>query len=100
MQYPAPNEVERSLKLFAEELGDTTDAPFRVDMVARYGGKPPVYTVTIRCAEKEPIRSKLGQVLNRSFSLGGSSFALNASEAQVILQYRQKPVAAPDTRSL
>jgi hypothetical protein len=100
MQYPTSNEVEQSLKLFAEELDDTTDDPFRVDMVARYGGKPPVYTVTIPCAEKEPIRSKLGQVLNRSFSLGGSSFALNASEAQIILQYRQKPVAAPGTRSL
>ena len=56
MQYPTPNEVERSLKLFAEEMGDTTDAAFRVYMVARYGGKPPVYAVMIRCAEKEPIR--------------------------------------------
>ena len=47
MQYPTPNEVERSLKRFTEETGDTTDAPFRVDMVARYGDKPPLYTIMI-----------------------------------------------------
>ena len=87
MPYPTPSEVEQSLKRFAEETGDTTASPFRVDVVARYGGKPPLYTVVIRCAEKEPIRQKLSQVLNRSFSLGGSSFALNVIEAQRVLQY-------------
>jgi len=87
MQYPAPSEVEHCLKQFAEEIGDTTESPFRVDVVARYGGKPPLYTVVIRCAEKEPIRQKLSQVLNRSFSLGGTSFALNAAEAQQVLHY-------------
>jgi hypothetical protein len=91
MEYPTPSEVEQSLQRFAKEIGDTTDSPFRVDVVARYGGKPPVYAVTIRCAEKEPIRRKLSQVLNRSFSLGGNSFALNVSEAQSILQYQRKP---------
>jgi hypothetical protein len=53
--------VEQSLKRFAEEIGDTTESPFRVDVVARYGGKPPMYTVVIRCAEKEPIRQKLSR---------------------------------------
>ena len=90
VQYPTPTEIESCLKIFAKEIGDTTDCPFRVDMVSRYGGKPPVYTVIIRAAEKEPLRCKLGEVLNRSFSLGGTSFALKASEAQVILQYRGK----------
>ena len=47
----------------------------------------PLYTVVIRCAEKEPIRQKLSQVLSRSFSLGGSSFALTASEARRVLQH-------------
>jgi len=87
MQYPTPNEVQLSLKRIAEEIGDTTESPFRVDVVARYGGKPPLYTVVIRCAEKEPIRQKLSQVLSRSFSLGGSSFALTASEARRVLQH-------------
>src|SRR5262249_15810581 len=67
MQYPSPDAVQQSLKLFAEDVGDTTDVPFRVNMVPRYGGKPPLYTVIIRCAEKEPIREKLAQVLNRRF---------------------------------
>ncbi len=87
MPYPTPSEVEQSLKRFAEEIGDTSGSPFRVDMVPRYGGKPLLYTVVIRCAEKEPIRQKLGQVLHRSFSLGGTSFALNAGEAQQVLEY-------------
>jgi len=91
MQYPTPSEVERSLKLFAEEVGDMTEAPFRVDMVERNGGQPPVYSVMIRCAEKGPIRKKLADVLNRKFSLGGTSLALDAREAQVISQYQRKP---------
>ena len=93
VQYPTPSEVEQSLKRFAEEIGDTTESPFRVDVVARYGGKPPMYTVVIRCAEKEPIRQKLSRVLNRPFSLGGSSFALSAGEAQRVLQF-SKPEAS------
>src|SRR5689334_7524491 len=84
MQFPTASDVEQSLKRFAEDIGDTTESPFRVDVVARYGGKPPVYTVIIRCAERQPIREKLAQVLNRKFSLGTTSFALDASEAQAI----------------
>ena len=90
MPYPSSTEVEHCLKDLASQLGDTTDSPFRVDVVARYGGKPPVYTVVIRSAEKEPIRRKLAELLDRKFSLGGTSFALDASEAQVILQYQRK----------
>ena len=99
MQYPTPIEVEQSLKRFAEEVGDTTESASRVDVVARYGGKPPLYTVMIRCAEKEPIRQKLSQVLNRSFSLGGTSFALNVVEAEQVVQYgkAEKPVSQPST---
>src|SRR5690242_16836655 len=87
MQYPAASEVEQCLKQFAEEIGDTTESPFRVDVVARYGGRPPMYTVVMRCAEKEPIRKKLSKVLNRRFSLGGTSFALDAVEAQQVVRY-------------
>ena len=100
MQYPTPSEVEQSLKRFAEEIGDTTESPFRVDVVARYGGKPPLYTVVIRCAEKEPIRQKLSQVLNRPFSLGGSSFAVSAGEAQRVLQFsRPEASAMPEVKT-
>lgn len=90
MEYPAAGEVERCLKLFADEVGDKTVAPFRVDVVARYGGKPPVYTVIIRSANKEPIRRKLSEVLDRTFSMGPTSFALNAHEAVAILEYGQR----------
>jgi hypothetical protein len=89
MQYPTSSEVEESLKRVAEEAGETTAAPFRVDLVARYGGKPPIYTVMIRCAEKEAIRERLSKVLNRAFSLGGTSFALNSTEAQRVVQYTE-----------
>jgi hypothetical protein len=65
MKYPTITEVENCLKIIASEVGDTMDAPFRVDMIARYGGKPPLYTVFIRVADKEPIRRKLSQVLDR-----------------------------------
>jgi hypothetical protein len=90
MEYPTSMEVENCLKGVASEIGDTTDSPFRVDVVAQYGGKPPLYTVVIRSAEKEPIRRKLAQMLNRKFSLGGASFALDAREALVILQYQKE----------
>ena len=90
MQYPTSTEIENCLKGVATEVGDTTESPFRVDVVAQYGGKPPLYTVVMRSAEKEPIRKKLAQMLNRKFSLGGTSFALDVSEAQVILQYQKE----------
>jgi hypothetical protein len=90
MQYPTSTEIEKCLKGIASEIGDTTDSPFRVDVVAQYGGKPLLYTVVIRSAEKEPIRKRLAEMLNRKFSLGGTSFALDASEAQVILQYQKE----------
>ena len=60
MQYPTPDEVGQSLQLFRKELGNTTDSPFRVDMAARYGGKPSVYTVMFRCAEKGRFVRKSG----------------------------------------
>jgi hypothetical protein len=38
MQYPTSTEVENCLKGVASEIGDTTESPFRVDVVAQYGG--------------------------------------------------------------
>ena len=91
MQYPTLSQVEESLKLFAEEIGEAMDSPFRASMVARHGGKAPVYSIVIRCVDQEPIRKKLAEVLNRKFSMGGTSLALDASEAQVISEYQRKP---------
>jgi hypothetical protein len=89
MQYPTPKDIENRLNAIAAELGDSSESPFRVYMVAQYGGRPPIYAVMIRTAEKEPIRQKLSQVLNRKFSLGGTSFALDSAEAQAILEYQK-----------
>ena len=91
MQYPTLNQVEESLELFAQEIGEAMDSPFRVSMVARHGGKAPVYSIVIRCLDQDPIRKKLAEVLNRKFSMGGTSLALDANEAQVISQYQRKP---------
>ena len=41
MRYRTAIEVEQSLKGLADEVGDTTESPFRVDVVARYGGNHP-----------------------------------------------------------
>jgi len=90
MRYPTASEVELGLKGVAAELGEQSSAPFRVGMLPVNGGKPPLYTVVILAAEREPLRQKLGQVLNRSFNLGVSSFALKANEAQVILEYGKR----------
>ena len=90
MQYPTLKEVEDVLKDVASDIGDKTDSPFRVDIVAQYGGKPPLYTVVIRLADKEPLRRRLSELLNRKFSLGGTSFALDAQEAQTLLQYQKQ----------
>jgi len=90
MRYPTASEVELGLKGVAAELGEQSSAPFRVGMLPVNGGKPPLYTVVILAAEREPLRQKLGQVLNRSFSLGGSWIIIKKNEAQVILEYGKR----------
>jgi hypothetical protein len=90
MAYPTVNEVERSLNQVAAALGDTTVTPVRVGVVPLHGGKPPLYTLVILSADRGPMRTKLASVLNRSFSLGVSSFALKASEAQLLLDHEKE----------
>ena len=85
MPHPSPAAVQQSLKLFAggpwrhhpSALSDGHARPLWWQAIALH---------IVRCAEKEPIRERLAQVLNRSFSLGATSFALDANEAEVILQ--------------
>jgi hypothetical protein len=90
VRYPTSDEVEQGLKLVAAKLGDASAAPFRVGMLPVNGGKPPLYTVVILSPQREVLRSRLGQVLNRSLSLGVSSFSLKVSEAHVIFEYGKK----------
>jgi hypothetical protein len=88
MEYPAETDLESCLRKIAYETGDKSSIPFRINMV-RLHGKPPMYSVVILSAKREPLRQRLGQILSRNFSLGVTSIMLNVSEAQSLLGYCQ-----------
>lgn len=44
-----------------------------------------MYTVVILSPAKEQLRQKLGEILNRSFSLGVGSFTLKGPEALLLI---------------
>ena len=94
MGYPHPSAIEARLKQFAAELGDCSARPFRVDVVAVHGGKPPVYSVVIRSSAKELLRDRLAQLLNRKLTCGINSFMLQTHEAELLLNDPAKPFAA------
>lgn len=85
MEYPTSTEVEKCLKHLAAEVGDLTTKPFRVDLLPVSGGKPPMYTVVILSPGKERLRQGIGQLLDRSFSLGVGSFTLKGAEAILLI---------------
>ena len=85
MQYPTSAELQACLKNLAIGVADSVDTPFRVNILPVYGGKPPMYTVVILSPAKERLRQKLGEILNRSFSLGVASFTLNGAEAVLLI---------------
>jgi hypothetical protein len=85
VQYPTSSELQACLKTLAAEVACSVDRPFRVDMLPVYGGKPPMYTVVILSPAKEQLRQKLGEILNRSFSLGVGSFTLKGPEALLLI---------------
>ncbi|MEO8631332.1 MAG: hypothetical protein ABI612_25040 [Betaproteobacteria bacterium] len=85
MDYPTSAEVEKCLKFIAVEVGDLSAKPFRVDLLSVSGGKPPMYTVVILSPAKEKLRQGLGELLDRSFSLGVGSFMLKGPEAVVLV---------------
>jgi hypothetical protein len=89
MQYPSESELENCLKSIATEVGDPSRAPFRINVVPLLG-KPPMYSVVILSASKEPLRERLGHLLSRSFSLGVSSFMLNGNEAASLITHQQR----------
>jgi hypothetical protein len=91
MEYPTSVEVETCLKNVATEVGDSTATPFRVDILPVYGGKPPMYTVVILSPAKERLRQGVGQILNRSFSLGVGSFTLKGAEAAILVSKYGRP---------
>ena len=85
MQYPSSSQLQACLKNLASGVSCIEDRPFRVDMLPVYGGKPPMYTVVILSSAKERLREKIGEILNRSFSLGVGSFTLKGPEAVLLV---------------
>jgi len=88
-QYPTESELESSLKRIAAEAGDPSLVPFRINVVPLLG-KPPMYSVVILSAAKEPLRERLGSLLSRSFSLGVTSFMLDGNEAASLVEHHHR----------
>jgi len=79
-EYPTQTELLSCLTHIASVAGDTSQAPFRVDVIPLHG-KPPMYSVMIKSPDKDLLRRQIGQILARPFALGATSFMLTGSEA-------------------
>ena len=88
MEYPSKSRVELALTRLANEIGDDTAHPFRVELLKIHGGQPPQYTVVVLSPKRMLLCDRLGAVVGRSFSLGVRSFLLTVPEAlKLILKY-------------
>ena len=88
MDYPSESDLEACLRTIAVDAGDASGAPFRISMV-RLHGKPPMYSVVILSASREPLRQRLGEILSRNFSLGVTSIMLSVAEVESLRAYCQ-----------
>jgi hypothetical protein len=88
MDYPSTASVEAALARLAQEIGDDSIHPFRVDLLKIHGGQAPLYTVVVRSPKQTLLCDKVGMVLGRSFSAATRSFLLSVPEAsKLIRQY-------------
>jgi hypothetical protein len=87
-QYPTAAELLACLSSLAGVAETEIKKPFRVDMI-RTHGKPPMYSVMIKTVEKDPLRTRIGQILVRPFALGATSFMLSSSEAESLIKHGQ-----------
>ena len=88
MEYPSNSRVELALTRLANEVGDDTAHPFRVELLKIHGGQPPQYTVVVLSPKGMLLCDKLGTVVGRSFSLGVRSFLLTVPEAlKLVLKF-------------
>ena len=85
-QYPSESDLESCLRSVAVEAGDASSAPFRISMV-RLHGKPPMYSVVLLSAAREPLRQRLGQILARNFSLGVTSVMLTVDDVSALIAH-------------
>lgn len=94
MDYPTQSDLEACLNAIASQAGDRTRTPFRVDLV-RLHGKPPMYSVTLKSADKERLRQQIGRILSRPFALGTTSFMLSDSDAAALVRVGQSSAVTP-----
>ena len=62
-EHPTSDELLACLYTLAGVAETEEQKPFRVDMI-RTHGKPPMYSVVIRAAEKEPLLTRVGQIIS------------------------------------
>jgi hypothetical protein len=86
--YPTQTELLSCLTNIANVAGDTSNIPFRVDVIPLHG-KPPMYSVMIKSPAKDLLRRQIGQILSRPFALGATSFMLTGSEAVSLVGHAQ-----------
>jgi hypothetical protein len=91
-EYPTSEELLTCLSHLAGASTAEGRKPFRVDLI-RTHGKPPMYSVMIKAAEKDLLRMRIGQIITRQFALGATSFMLTGSEAQSLIAGEQASVA-------
>ncbi len=91
-EYPTSDELLTCLSHLAGASTAEGRKPFRVDLI-RTHGKPPMYSVMIKAAEKDLLRMRIGQIITRQFALGATSFMLTGSEAQSLIAGEQASVA-------
>lgn len=86
LNYPTETDLESCLLNVAHEAGDPSSSPFRISMV-RLHAKPPMYSVVILSAAREPLRQRLGQILARNFSLGVTSVMLTVDDVGALMAH-------------
>jgi hypothetical protein len=87
-EYPTSDELLACLSSLAGVAETESKKPFRVDMI-RTHGKPPMYSVMIKAADKDLLRTRIGQITARRFALGATSFMLTSSEAESLVRHGQ-----------
>ena len=96
MEYPSKARVDLALTRLANEVGDDTAHPFRVELLKIHGGQPPQYTIVVLSPKQMLLCERLGAVVGRSFSVGVRSFLLTVPEAlKLILKYEGAEPASP-----
>ena len=93
MNYPSKDELEAVLRTLAQQVGDSSARPFRVEPLPVHGSGSPMYTVVILSQQRSLLRDKLSGILHRSFAMGTGSFVLKASEVVTLISHgvQQQP---------